>query len=203
MDGAVRARPGGRSARVREAVLTALLELLEHGEPTVDRVAQRAGVNKTTIYRRWGDLVGLLSDALAWLGAERVPIPDTGGFERDLAELAESLRATITGHAGGRVMTALAASAPRSERAATAIREFLALRFRLASIIVERAVQRGELASDIDGIAVIEALGAPFYLRLLVTSDPIDVTFSQRAAAAAVAAAKAGVFADQGALSKG
>ncbi|HZM81778.1 MAG TPA: TetR/AcrR family transcriptional regulator [Candidatus Limnocylindrales bacterium] len=192
-------RLGGRSARVREAVLRAALELLEESEVsdlTVERLAGRAGVNKTTIYRRWRDLDGLIGDVLLQLGIQRVPIPDTGDFDRDLAELAESLREAITGQAGGKVMTALAVAATRSERAAEVLRGFLRERFKKAEIIVTRAVERGELPKNIDGIAVIETLGAPFYLRLLVTADPIDVTFSQRAAAAAAAAARAGVFRD-------
>lgn len=190
-------RLGGRSARVREAVLRAALELLEESEVadlTVERLASRAGVNKTTIYRRWRDLDGLIGDVLLQVGALHVPIPDTGDFDRDLAELAESLREAITGQAGGKVMTALAAAASRSERAAEVLRGFLRQRFEQAEIIVRRAVERGELAEDMDGKGVIESLGAPFYLRLLVTSDPIDVTFAQRAAAAAAAAARAGVF---------
>jgi len=190
-------RLGGRSARVREAVLRAAVELLEENEVTdltVERLAGRAGVNKTTIYRRWRDLDGLIGDVLLQLGVLHVPIPDTGDFDRDLAELAESLREAITGRAGGKVMTALAAAASRSERAAEVLRGFLRQRFGQAEIIVRRAVERGELTNDVDGLGVIESLGAPFYLRLLVTADPIDVTFSQRAAAAAAAAARAGVF---------
>jgi hypothetical protein len=99
-------------------------------------------------------------------------------------------------------MAALAAAASRSERAAEVLRGFLKQRFEQAEIIVKRAVERGELPGDIDGIGVIEALGAPFYLRLLVTADPIDVTFSQRAAAAAAAAARAGVFRDRAPLGR-
>ena len=196
-------RLGGRSARVREAVLRAALELLEEtdvADLTVERLAGRAGVNKTTIYRRWRDLDGLIGDVLQQLGALHVPIPDTGDFDRDLAELAESLREAITGHAGGKVMTALAAGASRSSRSAEVLRGFLRQRFEQAEIIVRRAVERGELTREVDGMAVIETLGAPFYLRLLVTSDPIDVTFAQRAAAVAAAAARAGVFQERAAL---
>ena len=170
------------------------MEENEVADLTVERLAGRAGVNKTTIYRRWRDLDGLIGDVLLQLGVLHVPIPDTGDFDRDLAELAESLREAITAQAGGKVMAALAAAASRSERAAEVLRGFLRQRFEQAEIIVRRAVERGELTDDVDCLGVIEALGAPFYLRLLVTADPIDVTFSQRAAAAAAAAARAGVF---------
>ena len=53
----VRRRPGGRSARVRSAVLMAALDALAdggYGSFTCEAVAERAGVHKTTVYRRWG-----------------------------------------------------------------------------------------------------------------------------------------------------
>ncbi|HTU08287.1 MAG TPA: helix-turn-helix domain-containing protein, partial [Trebonia sp.] len=61
-------RPGGRTARTRAAVLRAAIEELNdsgYSEASVERVAQRAGVAKTTIYRRWGSLDGLLADMMA------------------------------------------------------------------------------------------------------------------------------------------
>ena len=60
-------RTGGRSARVREAILAATFsELIDSGYAalSVEAVASRAGVNKTTIYRRWPTLDDLLVDAL-------------------------------------------------------------------------------------------------------------------------------------------
>ncbi len=63
------ARPGGRTARTRAAVIQADIgELTEHGYAagtTVEQVAARAGVAKTTIYRRWRSLDGLLADVMA------------------------------------------------------------------------------------------------------------------------------------------
>ena len=56
-------RPGGRSAKVTAAVHQAVLDLLAAGEPlTIPQVAARAGVNATSVYRRWGDVPALLAD---------------------------------------------------------------------------------------------------------------------------------------------
>ena len=66
VDIAVR-RPGGRTARIRAAVLEATVSaLIEHGYDglTMERIADRAGVNKTTLYRRWGSRAGLVVDAV-------------------------------------------------------------------------------------------------------------------------------------------
>ena len=65
-----RARPAGRGPKVRAAVLAATLaELTETGYAalTVDNVARRAEVHKTTVYRRWKDREGLVADAVAQL----------------------------------------------------------------------------------------------------------------------------------------
>jgi AcrR family transcriptional regulator len=188
-------RPGGRSARVRAAVLAAARALLVDGyaELTVERVAQAAGVNKTSVYRRWTDLEGVLGELLSEYASEVVPIPDTGNFDTDLEALALLIRRGMTGEPG-ELLTALAAAAPRNPRAAQIVRGFFAERFRLAKVVVDRAVARGELPEGTDARATIEFLGAPFFLRLLVVNEPIDKPFARRMAAASAAAVRAGVF---------
>ncbi|MEV0270029.1 TetR/AcrR family transcriptional regulator [Hamadaea sp. NPDC050747] len=188
-------RPGGRSARVRGAVLAATRELLTEGyaELTVDRIAAVAGVNKTSIYRRWTDLEGVLGDLLAEYATEAVPIPDTGDLDRDLVELALLIRRGMSGEPGD-LIAGLAAAAPRNERAAQVVRGFFLERFGLAQSIVDKAIARDELPVGTDARAAIETIGAPFFLRLLVTRQPIDEAFARRTAAAGVAALRAGVF---------
>ncbi len=192
-------RPGGRSARVRAAVLTAARGLLADGyaELTVERIAQAAGVNKTSIYRRWTDLEGVLGDLLSDYASEVVPIPDTGDLDTDLEELALLIRRGMTGEPG-ELITALAAAAPRNPRAAQIVRGFFAERFGLARAVIDHAVARGELPKDTDAQAAVEVMGAPFFLRLLVVNEPIDEEFARRTAAAAAAALRAGVFSRPG-----
>lgn len=188
-------RPGGRSARVRAAVLTAARGLLADGyaELTVERIAQAAGVNKTSVYRRWTDLEGVLGDLLSEYASEVVPIPDTGDLGTDLEELALLVRRGMTGEPG-ELITALATSAPRNPRAAQVVRDFLAERFRLAEAVVDHAIARGDLPQGTDARAAIEVLGAPLFLRLLVVDEPLDEEFVRRTAAATTAALRAGVF---------
>jgi AcrR family transcriptional regulator len=194
MDATAR-RPGGRGARVRAAVLDAAASLLDAGaEPTVDRIAELAGVNKTSIYRRWGDLQGVLGDLLLEYGQRVVPIPDTGSLERDLRELALLVGRGITGSPGGPLVRRLAAAAPLNPRAAEVVRAFVAERFARAASVIERAETRGDVPPGTDALAVIELVGAPFYLRLLVTGDPIDDAFARRLATAGAAAARSGAF---------
>lgn len=190
-------RPGGRSARVRAAVMAATLDELArtgYADLTVEKIADRAGVNKTTIYRRWSDLDGVLAELLAELGATVVIVPDTGSLDGDLRSLAALVQAALTDAPVAALLTGLAAAAPRSTRAAGVLHDFFTGRYRLAADIVDRAVTRGELPTGTDGYAVIEAVSAPFYHRLLLTREPIDELLASRAALAATAAARAGAF---------
>src|SRR4051794_21175583 len=93
-------RPGGRSARVQEAVHTALGRLM--GETTRDKitlrqVAERAGVNPTSVYRRWGDIDTLMEEvAVAALTRDGDVIPDHGDLTADLNDWASIIADDIT-----------------------------------------------------------------------------------------------------------
>jgi AcrR family transcriptional regulator len=190
-------RPGGRSARVRDDVIAATLhELAARGyrELTVDAVADRAGVNKTTIYRRWSDLDGLLADVLTETGITRAPIPDTGRLDSDLRLLAIGIARAVGDPVIGELLRGLTAGQARGAASTGVLRDFLQARRRLATPIIEQAVARGELVPDTDGFALLKSLVAPFFLHLLITGEPVDEALATRNAAATYAAAVAGAF---------
>ena len=84
---AVRRRTGGRSARVREAVLKATLHTVaEHGADAVSisEIARQADVHETSIYRRWPTKEHLVLDALLDYSEAKLPIPNTGTLRDDL-----------------------------------------------------------------------------------------------------------------------
>ena len=88
-----RTRPGGRSARVHDAVLKSAFDvLIEKGRQnfTVTEVAARAGVHETSIYRRWGTPNALIVDAHLRYFADAIPLPDTGTLRGDLVAFAKS-----------------------------------------------------------------------------------------------------------------
>ncbi|MFF3875420.1 TetR/AcrR family transcriptional regulator [Streptomyces sp. NPDC001978] len=187
-------RTGGRSARVRAAVYEAtLLELRQRGYATlsIEDIAVRAGVHKTTIYRRWGTKDTLLAAAMRDLVDARVPVPDTGAIETDLRAYARSIVDVLTSAAGAIVVAVLFSDAARAPEVAEVKRNHFAERQRLAAPIVERAIQRGELPADTDPHELIGLMAAPIYYRLLVTGEPIDHAVGDRAALAALAAAPA------------
>lgn len=92
------ARPGGRTARTREAVLqaaaSALVELGVEGV-TWDALAERSGVNRSTIYRRWGTLGGVVGDLASQFAGE-LEYPETGTLQGDLAYAIDQIRRMLT-----------------------------------------------------------------------------------------------------------
>ena len=190
------ARPGGRTARNRAAIFSATLaELAEHGFTglSFDAVAARAGVHKTTIYRRWPTRAELVAAAFMDVAEQRLDVADTGNIDRDARTLARSVATVLAQPAVAAAARAiLAVCAPD-------IREHIARGFwgsREAAVgpLIERAIERGQLPSSIDVSAVIAAIAAPLYFRLLVANQPLTTAVADTASAAALAAARAGAF---------
>jgi AcrR family transcriptional regulator len=190
-------RPPGRGRNLRAAVLAATLnELAERGYAslTVDNVARRAGVHKTSLYRHWPDRQALVLDALTTSVAESMPVPDTGEVATDLREYARSLVRWLTSPIGQAVVATTISDAVRVPEIGVLERRFYDDRFQRAEPIVIRAIERGELPIDTDPAEVIKTMIAPIYLRLLITAEPIDQTIADRAAQLAVTAAQAGIL---------
>ncbi|MFJ1749176.1 TetR-like C-terminal domain-containing protein [Streptomyces sp. NPDC088116] len=190
------ARPGGRTARTRAAVLAAALEELgtrEFAALTMDTLAVRSGVHVSTIRRRWRTIEGVVIDLLSQ-HSTTIPTPDSGDFRRDLRELAQAI-AEFHGTLRNRnVIEGIIAAAAHDPHIADIVRGTFTARIEHVTRIVDHAVARGELPPDVDAKEVIEALSAPFYYRLLVLRGPVDERLVQVSAEAAYHAAHAGVF---------
>jgi AcrR family transcriptional regulator len=171
----VRTRTGGRSAVARQKVLAALAEALAAGDPdalSVDDLARRSGVHRTTIYRRWMSTSGAIADLLTELTPLEVPLPDTGDLRRDLAVTAERVWQTLNSPAASTIVRRIAAST--SPELAQAAQGYWSRMLQNTAIIIRRAQQRGQAATDIDPVSAIETLLAPLYLRLLISRQPVD-----------------------------
>lgn len=190
-------RPGGRSARIRAQVLAAVREqLVEHGfdELTVDTVAARAGVHRTTVYRRWREVGGLLADVLDAAADDDWRPPDTGSLAGDLAALNQEIGTALT--TGPPLTRALIAASFRSPDAARALSRFWADRYARCEPVVDRAVRRGEIPAGTDAHRLLIAATAPLYHHLVLlrtTADPL--LLAEQAAHDAAVAAAAGTWA--------
>lgn len=189
-------RPGGRTARVRAAVLRAAGDaLVEHGPAGVDLadIARRAGVGKTTVYRRWGTIPGVVSDLLSEMGESSAPRTDTGSLDADLLANAMLVRDTLVDARQGRLFAAVIAAAIGDTGTAEALRGFYDVRIAEWAPCVEAAADRGEVPVGTDAAAVIRAVSAPLYYGLLTRGEPPSEDDARRAALGAAAAARAGV----------
>ena len=190
-------RPGGRTARVRGAVLRAAGDALaEHGLANLDLadVARRAVVGKTTVYRRWGTVTGLVADLLLDMAEQSLPRADTGSLAGDLRANARLVQRTLSDPRQGPLFKAVIAAATSDPRTAEALHGFYETRIREWAPCVDLAVRRGEVPAGTDPDEVILAVSAPLYYRLLASGDPVDEAAADTAAGAAVAAARAGAF---------
>lgn len=190
-------RPGGRTARVRAAVLTAAGDALaEQGFAHLDLadIARRAGVGKTTVYRRWGTTTGLVADLLIDMAEQSLPHTETGSLLGDLTAHARLVVRTLTDPRQGPLFKAIIAAAVCDPRTAAALHRFYATRIREWSQCVQQAIDRGEVPAGTDTHEVIRAVSAPLYYRLLASGDPLDEATADRAAQAAEIAARAGAY---------
>jgi AcrR family transcriptional regulator len=178
----IRRRPGGRAARVRQAVLSAAMDALaEEGiaRLTIAGVAARAGVNETTVYRRWGSRDKLVLDAMLTGSDEGIPVPDTGTVRADLAAFARALADYLATPAGHSVARAAALSSDDPDLAG-AWQIFWQSRLDQAAVIVSRAVERGELPADTDAALALELLCAPLQARSLFGHRLIEPDLPER-----------------------
>jgi AcrR family transcriptional regulator len=191
------ARPGGRTARVTESVFAAAIAELaarDYADISVESIAARAGVHKTTVYRRWGSKAEIIRQALAGAATAGIPVPDTGGVDEDLRTLARAVQAVLSAPAGAAITRALIVGGLTSPEIGGLMSQFWAGRLAAISVIVDRATRRGQLPAGTDPAALMHALVAPLYYELLVTRVPVTEQDADRGAAAALAAARAGVF---------
>jgi AcrR family transcriptional regulator len=190
-------RTGGRSARVREAVLSAVLhELTDNGYAalSVEAVASRAGVNKTTVYRRWPTLDDLLVDALMTWSHDAIPGPDTGSIKTDLLALGRTLADQLNGGVGRQIAAVVLTAGLRSTQLRDATRRYFDQQAVRATRLVTRAIDRGELPANTDTNALLTTFRAPLFYRMVTTGDPIDEGLIAQTTRVTLAAAHAGLL---------
>ncbi|MRH87987.1 TetR family transcriptional regulator [Nocardia sp. SYP-A9097] len=191
--------PLGRGPKVRTAVLAATIdELSERGYAafTIENVAQRTGVHKTTVYRRWPDRETLIAEALADSIATEIPVPDTGSVGEDLRALARSLVAWVNSASGRAVLAVMVSTAAGLPAPPLSARHVFRDRIRHTLPVVTRAIARGEIPDGTNPAEMIKTLVAPIYFRVLITGEPVDDNAADTAAALTLTAARARLFTD-------
>jgi AcrR family transcriptional regulator len=170
-------RLGGRSARVREAVLTAAFaELGEKGyeDFNLEAVAPRSGVHKTTVYRRWPTREALVVDALDSRSDRYSPIAETGSIRDDLVAFGEDVLGKLSSPHGKAMLKSLVAAVDQSPEILAKVSIFWRERLDVGAALITRGIERGDLPPDTNIDLVVEGLLAPIYLRVLFGQPVTD-----------------------------
>jgi AcrR family transcriptional regulator len=174
-------RPGRpRSADAERAIIDATLELLlEQGYAamSVEGIAARAGVGKTTIYRRWPAKQAVVAAALGTLTARIETLPDSGDLRADMLSVVraffESSTASVIGPAFARVVSA---SLDNPEFMTIFRANTIAPRRATLGELLRRAQARGQLRSDLDVELLIDLVAGWFLHQVLVASSAAPPT---------------------------
>ncbi|MEV0203028.1 TetR/AcrR family transcriptional regulator [Nonomuraea sp. NPDC050691] len=171
--------------RKQQEIFDATLRLVaERGYDglTVEGVAERSGVNKTTIYRWWPSKAALLGAALVEADVLGFDPPDTGSLRGDLVALVEGMAALLTRPPARDIALAALAAAVRHPELDG--RRFFADRFARERPVFERAVRRGELSRTADPMLVVDLLAGAVWVRAVFRGQPATGGFAEEAVSA-------------------
>lgn len=179
-----------RSAAADEAILEATrASLVDLGwsKLTMGDVATRAGVAKTTLYRRWAGKNELVVDAVAVLFDE-LELPDLGSLSADVQAMVLQFAALLERPETQTALMAVVAESTRDEALRTRIRDSIVNRQkRLVLQGRQRAQERGELPVEADEAAaaltadlVFDVIAGAVVHRALVSAEPVDADWARR-----------------------
>ncbi len=177
-----RGRP--RSQEADRAILDAAAQVLaERGLSgmSIEEVAARAGVGKATIYRRWTSRGSLALDAFLAEFQGQQPLPDTGTLRGDLLAALRAWIRSVTRTSAGPILAALIAEAQRDPVLGVAWRDRVVEQLRSQHrIMLNRAVERGEIPAGTDQEVVLDLIFGAAYHRLLHGHQPLTDSFARQ-----------------------
>jgi len=177
--GAARGRP--RSQEADRAIMGATVELLaERGlaAMSIEEVAARAGVGKSTIYRRWPSKGLLALDAFVASFRAEQPLPDTGTLRGDLLDALHAWVRAVTRTPMGRLLADLIAEAQHDPELRAAWRDRVLEPLRSQHrIMLDRAIARGEIPATTDQEVVLDLFFGAAQHRLLLGHLPMTEEF--------------------------
>jgi AcrR family transcriptional regulator len=168
-----------RSIHADQAILQATLDLLAevgYESMSIEAIASRAGVGKTTIYRRYTSKEELVADAIESL-RDDLAIPDTGSFWGDMDILIKNAAKKIDSPLGRQTLALIISTASSNPQFAEVYwTKYTKLRREAFSKILERAKSRGEIHKDADVDLIIDLVSGSLYYALIFkpTTEPVE-----------------------------
>jgi AcrR family transcriptional regulator len=171
-----------RGEPVVRGVLTAALQQLArvgYGPLRIEDVAEQAGVNKTTVYRRWPTKEDLVRAALLSMVGDSIKAPNTGSLRNDLLEIARCMAKVGCSLEGQSLIRVMIAEGPDSELMGIA-RSIRETHEAIPRSVFENAVVRGELPTATGMMLVLDVLKATLNHRLFVDRASVDEPYLHR-----------------------
>lgn len=168
-----------RIRRTRDAVLPATLSVLaERGFAsfTMEAVAERAGVAKSTVYRYWPTRLSLLHDALEALNQQPDAEPETGPARIRIERLLEHLASALSDSIFSACIPALIEAAEHHSEVAEFLYGYSDRRRSTLTAVIREGVEAGELPAHLDPEFAALALSGPIFYRRLLTATPLPAS---------------------------
>jgi AcrR family transcriptional regulator len=171
-----RPRDPGRDTRILEAAVSLIGEV-GYDRTTVDAIAERAGVSKPTIYRRWAGKREIVAEAIR-CRRDTTATPDTGSLRGDLLAVVRGLRESLRGE-NAQLAAGLTSLLRSSDELAALFREHvIAVERKRYAVLLERAAARGEIAGAAGMTPLFaDVAGALVFSRVMISGEPIDDGF--------------------------
>lgn len=187
MAAAALADPAARRGRPRRAdadgaILAATLEQLTDAGVaglSMALVAERAGVGKATIYRRWPSKEALVLEALRTATAP-IPVPSESTLRDDLIAYTGELVDRFRAGRGSDVLPHLVAASCHDDDLRASLDDYTRSRQTTLRLLFARGIERGELPADTDVDLAVEAILGPIFYRHLLSGEPVDRTLARR-----------------------
>ena len=148
----------------------------------MERIAARAGVGKAALYRRWKTKRDMAYEAVETTALSITPIPDTGSLEGDVHAIIRAFAIVLRHRLVRRILPDLHAERARSDALDGLLDKVTKGRRAQAAVILERAIERGELSADIDRQLALDMLVAPLYWSTIIQQRHLSTAEIERIA---------------------
>jgi AcrR family transcriptional regulator len=171
-------RPGRpRSDATRRAVLRAAYDLLAEGglsRFTIEGVAARSGVARTTIYRWWPTKGALAMEGFLAATAADLAVPPSNSAVADMQAVLRLFARLVRGKAGRIIRCIIAEGQSDPETIEAFVTGFVTPRRAEIRAVVDRGIASGELRAGLDVEMVLYNLFGPLYVRMLLNEGLDD-----------------------------